>query len=301
MSRSVRPVAHVRGRAYHAVMDEPVGRRRWRIVIVAVAVGLVVVVVAGLWAKDRWGNSTTPLGVDDVLADFATASTVPPTVPPTSSPSAVTSTSAESLPPVPERLAEGVYRATSSGSEGIDVLDKPTHAYPAESALVVSRTACGHRVEWVPLEERREWFEVCVEGGGIRLVRYGGFHTFYGQADERSQECPDGAWLVPPDDLAANTFTVTCTGSGMVDERTTTVLRRHTVVLDGAPVEVTVVRTTIVGSGPTRGTSTRELWFTDTGLPVVWIDDVTGVSDSVVGIVNYREQMQVRLVSLAPV
>ena len=61
-----------------------------------------------------------------------------------------------------------------------------------------------------------------------------------------------------------------------------------------------LVRTVIVGSGSTRGDSTRELWLTDGGLPVVWADDVTGISDSAVGTVNYREQMELRLVSLDP-
>jgi hypothetical protein len=65
-------------------------------------------------------------------------------------------------------------------------------------------------------------------------------------------------------------------------------------------VWVSVVRTIIVGTGSTRGDSTRELWLTDGGLPLAWIDDVTGISDSAVGMVNYREQMELRLVSLEP-
>jgi hypothetical protein len=208
-----------------------------------------------------------------------------------------TTTTAVVAPPMP---AVGVYRVASSGSEGIDVLDKPTHIYPAESALVVTATPCGRRFEWMPLEERREWFEVCLDAGGVRLVRYGGFHTFYGQDDERSQECGDDAWLVPPDGAIGPMVAATCAGSGIVDERTVTVVRRDTVVLDGVSVPVTVVRTVIVGTGSTRGDSTRELWLTDGGLPVVWIDDVTGISDSAVGMVNYLEQMELRLVSLEP-
>ena len=63
---------------------------------------------------------------------------------------------------------------------------------------------------------------------------------------------------------------------------------------------VPVVRTVVVGTGSTRGDSTRELWLADGGLPVVWIDDVTGISDSAVGVVNYRENMELRLMSLEP-
>lgn len=282
-------------------MDEPVGGPRWRVWLPALLGILTVGSVAGLWAAQRWGNSTTPIAIEEVLAEVGTTSTWLPSQGPVTTVGSTMVRASTTTTTVSTQPSEGVYRVASSGSEGIDVLDKPTHVYPAESALVVSRTPCGHRIEWIPLAERREWFEVCVERGGIRLVRYGGFHTFFGQDDERTQVCPDVAWLVPPDEMAADTFTATCAGSGLVDQRTTTVLRRDTVVLDGKTVPVTVVRTTIVGTGSTRGESTRELWFTDGGLPVAWIDDVTGVSDSAVGMVNYREQMELRLVSLVPV
>lgn len=277
------------------------------------------VTVATVWVAQRWGNSTTPVDVDEVLAGFATstsgttsgttagpsassttagaaASTTTDTVDATAVSQGPTTTVAVAppLPPV------GVYRVASSGSEGIDVLDKPSHVYPAESALVVTATPCGRRFEWMPLEEGREWFEVCLDEGGVRLTRYGGFHTFYGQDDERSQECGDDAWLVPPGGALGTRAAVTCAGSGIVDERTVTVVRRDLVVLDGVPVPVTVVRTVVVGTGSTRGDSTRELWLADGGLPVVWIDDVTGISDSAVGVVNYRENMELRLMSLEP-
>ena len=298
-------------------MDEPVGgpstrgwsrRRRW---VSAGIVALAAVALGTVWVAHRWGNSTTPVDVDEVLAGFAT--TTSGSLTPSTTSGAVASTTTDTVdatvvsqgptttavvaPPMP---AVGVYRVASSGSEGIDVLDKPTHIYPAESALVVTATPCGRRFEWMPLEERREWFEVCLDEGGVRLVRYGGFHTFYGQDDERSQECGEDAWLVPPGGAIGTLSPVTCAGSGIVDERTVTVVRRDTVVLDGAPIPVSVVRTIIVGTGSTRGDSTRELWLTDGGLPVAWIDDVTGISDSAVGMVNYREQMELRLVSLEP-
>jgi hypothetical protein len=269
------------------------------------------VALTTVWVAQRWGNSTTPVDVDEVLAGFATTTSGPLT--PSTTSGAVASTTTDTVDATvvsqgptttavvaPLMPAVGVYRVASSGSEGIDVLDKPTHIYPAESALVVTATPCGRRFEWMPLEERREWFEVCLDAGGVRLVRYGGFHTFYGQDDERSQECGEDAWLVPPGGAIGTLSPVTCAGSGIVDERTVTVVRRDTVVLDGAPIPVSVVRTIIVGTGSTRGDSTRELWLTDGGLPLAWIDDVTGISDSAVGMVNYREQMELRLVSLEP-
>jgi hypothetical protein len=277
--------------------------------VAVAAVALTAVLVA-----HRWGNSTTPVEVDEVLAGFATSTSASPATSATVV-TPVGTTGVTSVDPVEATVvsqgpttvavaapmpAVGVYRVTSSGSEGIDVLDKPTHLYPAESALVVTATPCGRRFEWLPLEERREWFEVCLDEGGVRLVRYGGFHTFFGQDDERSQECGDDAWLVPPGGALGTMVAVTCAGSGIVDQRTVTVERRDVVVLDGVSVPVTVVRTLIVGSGSTRGDSTRELWLTDGGLPVVWADDVTGISDSAVGTVNYREQMELRLVSLDP-
>lgn len=298
-------------------------RRRW---LFGALLGVAVVGVTAWFVVPRWTNSTTPIDVDDVASAFDQRTSV--VAPPSTSlaaagPTTTTSTTTgaigatgvtttvssaatsvatvSSTAPLPPVVQPGVYRYASTGQEGIDVLDRPTHVYPAESAVVVSPSACGIEVEWQPLEERREWFEVCPSEGGLRLVRYGGFHRFYGQDDERSMECSGQAWLLAPDMQPGESTTAECSGSGNTDRRTTTYLRRDAVELDGVSTPVSVIRTEVEGSGATSSVSTRELWLTDGGLPVVWIDQVAGVSASVVGTVNYTEYAELRATSLVPV
>ena len=284
-----------------------VTRRRW------LFAGLAVLVLGGavaVWAAHRWSNSTTPVSVADAAAAFQTSA-------PASTPAATTSLTTEAASGGPTTgpttgltplstvapvalVAPGVYRYLTSGSEGIDVLTKPEHHYPTESAVTVTATACGVRIEWKPLAERREWFELCRTDGGLRLVSYGGFHTFFDQPDERSLTCPDNAWLVPPTGVVADP-SVTCTGSGLVDVRATTVAGADVVNVDGSDVPVTVVHVAVTTTGATTGDATRELWLAANGLPLVWRDEGTGASGSAVGIVHYHEHMALRAASLQPV
>jgi hypothetical protein len=269
------------------------------------AAAALVVALVGTWAWGRWSNSTTPLSIDDVVEEVGSSaaagltSIADPTT--TSADLSPASSSAGTSPPpvvtVPA-VSPGVYRYLTKGQEGIDALSKPVRAYPAESAVVVSSSGCGMRVEWRPLEERREWFEICSERGGWRLVQYGSFHSFFGTDDERSVICPDDAWLVAPGSEPGDAGVATCTGSGLVDVRTSTFRRRDVATVDGAQVEVVVVDVAVVTSGATTGTSTRELWLAPDGLPVVWSDEVSGASESVVGMVNYDERFTLRVASL---
>ena len=284
-----------------------VTRRRW------LFAGLAVLLLGGavaVWAALRWSNSTTPVSVADAAAAFQTSAPVP-----TPASTASVTTEAASAGPTtgsttgltppstvaPVALVEpGVYRYLTSGSESIDVLTKPEHHYPTESAVTVTATACGVRIEWKPLAERREWFELCRTDSGLRLASYGGFHTFFDQPDERSLTCPANAWLIPPAGVVADP-SVTCSGSGLVDVRTVTVAGTDVVNVDGGDVPVTVVRVGVVTTGATTGTATRELWLAANGMPLVWRDDGTGASGSAVGIVHYHEHMALRAASMVAV
>jgi hypothetical protein len=268
-----------------------------------------IVVVVGTFAWGRWSTSTTPLSIDEVVAEVGSsvpagstsiapstsmgAAVSPPSLVEPSAPSAPSATTVPAVSP-------GVYRYLTNGQEGIDALSRPVRAYPAASAVIVSPSGCGMRVEWRPLEERREWFEICPEQGGWRLVQYGSFHSFFGTDDERSVICPDDAWLVAPGSEPGDAGVATCAGSGLVDVRTSTFRRRDVATVDGSQVEVVVVDVAVVTSGATTGTSTRELWLAPDGLPVVWSDEVSGASESVVGMVNYDERFTLRVASLEP-
>lgn len=199
-----------------------------------------------------------------------------------------------------EGLAEpGVYVYETRGSEKIDALTAPERTYPDESALVVTPSGCGVRVQWKPVEERIEWWELCAQDGGIALVRYGGVHEFFGTRDERSLECSAGTWLLPPREAPPVTESV-CRSAGMTHVRTLEVRGPASVEVAGALEEGIEVRIDIVTSGNASGEGTTTLLLTPRGLPLVWQDDSTGRSDSPIGLVTQVESFRLRLLSLAP-
>lgn len=271
-------------------------------------VGVVGCIVAGR------RNTTTPIAIDVAISNYQAAvttdpvgagsttgpTTVPAPAPPSSAPVTPSSEPPLSRTAVQRLVAPGVYRMTTSGQESIDLLGGATHLYPAETALVVRPSGCGVRLEWTPLEERTEWWEMCLVDGGIAIVRTGGIHEFFGQRDERSVECPDRAWLVPPPEQSAETWQHTCEGSGLVDVRTVSIAEPTNVTIDGRTVVAVKIDMAVSTTGDSESATTRSLVLTEDGLPLSWSDNVLGTSDTAAGSVTYRETFEMKLVSTAP-
>lgn len=244
-------------------------------VIAAVAVGAGVVG----WGWLNFRNTTTPVSISDLIEGFDEIAGTTLAV---------------------EGLAEpGVYEYTTSGSERIDVLTKPERTYPPASAVIVRPQGCGMRVEWRPVEERVEWWEMCVVDGGIALSRYGGVHEFFGTRDERTVECSGGTWLLPPADAEPVTVS-TCTGGAMVHERTVTVVGPATVDVGGERVRGIEVRIDIITSGNATGKGTTTLVLSPRGMPLSWAEDSIGRSASPIGDVTQTETFRLTQVSLRP-
>lgn len=243
-------------------------------------VGALIVVGAGYWGLHRWRDSTTAVDVDAAAAQFADLF-------------------GEGFDGIAGLPSPGVYRYATRGGEGIDILTKPRHWYPAESAIVVTPAGCGVRVEWMPLRERSEWWQMCLVGGGIEVVSYGGVHEFFNNRDDRTMGCAVTQWLVPPPE-ASLTSEFACTGSGLVHEWSTRVIGRATVRVDGEPVDGMRIRSTIVTKGDATGTTTRELVLSTTGLPLWWSETTEGGSDSPLGKVHHDEDFVLTLMSLEP-
>jgi hypothetical protein len=259
----------------------------------------------------RFRNTTTPISIEAAQSDYdASAETLSSTpVPSVSSTTDDSDTSLSSPPSASspstqppgsvELAAPGVYRMTTTGRESIDVLGGASHEYPAETPLVVRRSGCGVRVEWTPLVERTEWWEMCLVDGGIALVRYGGIHEFFGQRDEHTVECPDRSWLIPPPQTAT-TWEQTCSGSGLVEVRRFTIGAPVTVTVAGAPMRALRVDMTSSTSGAVDSAGTRSLLLTENGLPLSWSENALGSSDTVAGTAVYRETLELVLVSTSP-
>lgn len=251
-------------------------RRRWWLVAV---VGVALVVGAGAWVADRLQNPSTAVSLEDLLQDLdATPGQ---------------SLTRDGLP------APGVYRYATVGGEEIDALSKPSRLYPTETAIVVTNYGCGVRVQWRPLQERTEWWEMCIRDGGIVVASYGGTHEFFGNRDERTLMCPASTWLVPPPAGPVRQISA-CEGSGIRHDRETTWEVAATRTLEGEQVPGIGSIMEFTTSGDARGTSVRRLVLTSRGLPLSWSDTVVGQSDSVIGTVTHNESFTLTLVSLRP-
>jgi hypothetical protein len=253
--------------------------RRFRIPLIVTAC-VVLLGAAGLIVFSLvFQDTTTPIPVADAIDNFDGSVTDGET---------------------PDVLPEvGVYTYVTEGRESIKTLLTSKHEYPSESALTVTKAGCGVRMEWTPLEERSEFLEVCRVDGGLALMRYGGVHEFFGQRDERFVTCPERTWLIPPPG-DTTVLAAKCEGKEMTHTRTTVVVGVSSVVVDGTEVVGTEVRTEIITSGESTGTTTSTMIFADNGLLLYWNDVVVGFSDSIIGKAEYNEQFLLTLTALVP-
>jgi len=253
--------------------------RRFRIPLIIAGSLVGAVLVAFLVVSIVFDDSTTPIPVAEAVDNF----------------DGVDGDSGSSAM-LPET---GVYSYATEGRESIKTLLTSTHDYPVESAITVTQADCGVRMEWTPLKERSEFLEICRSDGGLVLVRYGGVHEFFGQRDDRFVTCPDRTWLIPPAgvDLVPG---IRCEGEAMAHTRTTTIVGPATVTIEGTQVQGTEIRTEIVTSGESTGTTTSTMIIGDTGLLLQWQEVVVGFSDSIIGKAEYNEQFVLTLSSLTP-
>jgi len=288
---------------------------------------VVVVVLAGgaVWLINRLRTETTPVSFDAAVAQFeqgqqsttaplASSSSVTSTPAPTTaavssagsttsttSPTSTTSATSGSSPGGVTALPQpGVYRFATTGEESVALLNNPTRTYPAETPVVVEPRGCGVVVRWTPLAERTESWEMCLEGGGVRLAGYSNVHEFFGQREERVLVCEPSAWLIPPASAEDET-TATCTGSGLTEVRTTQVVGRSTVTVGGEEVPAVEIEVSVDTSGGTVGTTTRRLTLAaDDAFPLVWIDVVDNTTATAVGDAAYHEDLRLDAVSRQP-
>jgi len=289
-------------------------RRRWLIVLAVVAV---LAGSATWWAISRLRTDTTPVSFDEAVEEFDERQ--PSTAPaPTSEPAAATSsspsepvtstaTSSGSAPttsvvePGVESLPEpGVYRFATAGREQLSILNEPSRTYPDETPIVIEPQGCGVVVRWTPLQERRETWEMCLEDGGVRLAGYTSVHEFFDQREERVLKCEPGLWLIPPPSTPPESIG-RCAGSGLTEERTTTVLGRTTVEVGGDEVPAVRIEVAVETSGSTEGRTTRRLTLAAAdAFPLVWVDEVANTTATAVGDADYEERLRLEAASLRP-
>lgn len=198
----------------------------------------------------------------------------------------------------------GVYVYATSGQAEVDALAGATHHYPERTTLTVTLAGCGARLRWVAVQQRWEERTVCPATDGLGLGEVRTFREFFGQGDERTYTCDQGAMELPAH--AATRFVATCS-SGGTSKSGATEIRFTGTVLGIEPVTVAgetlqAVHVSVVGTftGATRGEQTTERWLLPGGLVAREQRHQRTVSDSVVGTVTYQERYVLELTSTEP-
>lgn len=186
----------------------------------------------------------------------------------------------------------GVYRYTTTGRESIESIVSASHDYPAESALTVTRSGCGVRMEWAPLRERSEFIDICRVDGRLVLVNYGGAHEFFGLRNDHLVTCPSSTWLIPNENEYLD---VVCQGGDLVHNRSTTSVTATEVTIAAKQIDGFIVETKFEAVGTFTGTTLRTMIFDEDGMLLSWTDKVDGFSKTPIGDADYTEEFSLTL------
>lgn len=200
-----------------------------------------------------------------------------------------------SAPALPE---EGVYRYATQGYESIDQ-PSSRHDYPSETAMTIRYNDCGFVAHWQPLENRWDEMTICRNTSGSFIPTMATHREFYGQAKDSRYTCSDGFYAYRP--ATGATWTGRCSDDESTMQIQARTLGREPVRVGDQMVHAVhyVIEARI--SGGNEGTWKAERWVDpDSGLLVRAQASTDATSDSSVGTVRYREQTDVRLLSMTP-
>jgi hypothetical protein len=273
--------------------------RRW----VEVATVVVVVAIVGgvTWFLHvRTDHTTTAISVDEAVQDYRGATTTAvvasTAAPPSSAGSVAPTTTAVPAPPVQPAL--GVYRYTTSGSDGVDALGGAAHQYPATSTITVTADGCATTQRWAAAEERWDGTTTCAVDGGLQMQRFVAFHRFFGGDDVETYVC-DGAPR-PLGAAAGTTWMARCVSDDETANWTGTVVGTEAATIGTTPVRVDHVVVT-VDDGDRRDSQRTETWYlAGTDLVVRRVSDIATTEGSPVGDVHYVEHYEISLDALSP-
>jgi hypothetical protein len=187
-----------------------------------------------------------------------------------------------------------VYRYLTTGGDSTKLLTGASHDYPAESVITITRSGCGVRMEWTPVRERSEYFDVCREDNRLVLKGYGGAHEFFGMQDKHAVTCSAQTWLIPAIENGDSASAV-CEGGNLAHKRTTASVKAVEVLIGKEKVDGFIVETKFVAEGSFNGTTVRTMTFDEDGVLLSWTDVVSGFSPTPVGKAVYEENFSLTL------
>jgi hypothetical protein len=195
----------------------------------------------------------------------------------------------------------GVYLYATKGSESINALGGAKHTYPAKTSITVIDVPCGIQLRWDALQNRSTTWTFCSTAAGIEFRTSDERHAFYGQNDHTVYTC-SGRLLVPKKAVAGVTRPYSCRSNQNLEVGEVRVIGGATIVVGGSRVRAIRVRTSSeILRSPDTGSETIDWWLASTtALPLrVKLRSRAGRKEWV-GVVSYKEDFGLRLLSLTP-
>ncbi len=194
----------------------------------------------------------------------------------------------------------GVYLYATKGSESINALGGAKHVYPTKTSITAIEVPCGIRLRWAALEKRSTTWTFCSTAAGVELRTSDERHAFFGQSDHAVYTC-SGRLLIPKNPVAGATRPFTCRSNRNLEVGEARVFGRATIEVDGTRVRAIRVSTDLTIRSRDSGSETIDWWLdTATALPLR-IELHSRTSRKLwVGRVRYHEDLNLRLLSLAP-
>jgi hypothetical protein len=278
-----------------------------RVAAVAIGVGVALSVVAFYEVRRYFftSASNTTLTAEEIRQNYldhlpsSTVSLHSTTVAPSSSQHDSVPLAATTAPlPVSILPKPGVYRYDTIGTDSVDALNGQHHDYPAVTTMTVVPFGCGVMQRWDVLKERWAESQRCVSGRSISQPTFTTYDEFFGQAQTDAYQCAGDPR--PVDASAGTSFAFDCVKSDATDSYSGVVIGTEPMSIGGVTVQALHVRISIAHETP-RDTQLTDRWFqvgTDLMLAQRVLNDTT--NPSVLGKVNYRERVEMHLISLEP-
>jgi hypothetical protein len=211
-------------------------------------------------------------------------------------------TSSTVAAPVPALPAAGVYAYAyaTTGYHAVDVLTGARRDYPAVTTITVTPSGCGVRLRWDVAAERWDAWDWCLEGAGIRLIGWTGYHEFFDVGGQSDYLCTGDPR--PLDAESGTTWSMVCrVGERDTSTYTGTVTERTSVVVGETVVPALHVRYEVEVVGVSTGTQTVEGWYRTTdGLPLREVLTTSTEQQTVIGTTSLEERSTIELVSVTP-
>lgn len=198
----------------------------------------------------------------------------------------------------------GVYAYRTTGGEELSFGDIGRQ-FPSATQMIVTDGGGCTTMRWVPLEQHTESLAVCPRPDGAYRVRsMSSYEMIAGVQTTTVIQCPEDAYLVPPDPSAGRRWHATCSTTG--HQKVTLsglVVGPSSVDVGDRELPALHTRLTLGFSGGESGTNPNDYWLSDGDALVLRQRESVDLSQDAgpLGSVHYGETMAIGLRSLEPV